>query len=139
MSRAVIREMRPQERAEVASFTRLAPCESEERACALVALRENAVVGYAEVAPAFFGRQFVSLLSVHPGHRRQGLATALMKAVESRCKESKLFTSTNLSNQPMQSLLANMGYRLCGVVEELDEGDPELVFVKRLRNPESTP
>jgi len=32
-----------------------------------------------------------------------------------------------------------MGYRLCGVVEELDEGDPELVFVKRLRNPESTP
>jgi hypothetical protein len=62
-----------------------------------------------------------------------------MKAVESRCKESKLFTSTNLSNQPMQSLLANMGYRLCGVVEELDDGDPELVFVKRLRNPESTP
>jgi hypothetical protein len=44
------------------------------------------------------------------------------------------FTSTNLSNIPMQSLLAKMGYLLSGVIHHLDEDDPELVYVKYLNN-----
>lgn len=129
MASAVIREAQPRDLAAVASFTRLT--KPENRALSLVALADNRVVGYAEVAPTFFQRAFVSLVSVHPQHRRQGVATVLMKAVEARCRNGKLFTSTNLSNLPMQALLGKMEYRLCGVVEELDEGDPELIFVKR--------
>jgi len=44
----------------------------------------------------------------------------------------KLFTSTNLSNLPMQSLLAQLNFKLSGVIENLDEGDPELVYFKPL-------
>jgi hypothetical protein len=33
----------------------------------------------------------------------------------------------------MQSLLAKLGYKLSGVINDLDEGDPELVFVKFLK------
>lgn len=138
MSKAEIREMQPHERGEVACFAKPAHPGGETRTFKLVALVDGQVAGYAEMAPSFFQRQFISLLSVRPEHRRQGVATALMKAVEAGCKGGKLFTSTNLSNQPMQSLLAKMEYRLCGVVEELDEGDPELVFVKRLGKPGST-
>lgn len=139
MSKAEIREMQPNERGEVARFSKPAKPGGETRTFKLVALVDGQVAGYAEMAPSFFQRQFISRLSVRPEHRRQGVATALMKSMETACKSGKLFTSTNLSNQPMQSLLAKMEYRLCGVVEELDEGDPELVFTKRLGTRGSTP
>jgi hypothetical protein len=32
----------------------------------------------------------------------------------------------------MQRLLVRLGYRTCGFIEELDPGDPELIFVKKL-------
>ena len=41
--------------------------------------------------------------------------------------------ATNLSNLPMQALLAKLNYQLSGVIHNLDEGDPELVFFKRVR------
>lgn len=40
----------------------------------------------------------------------------------------ELWTSTNQSNQPMQRLLERLGFLPSGVIEGLDEGDPELVF-----------
>jgi ribosomal protein S18 acetylase RimI-like enzyme len=95
-------------------------------------MRDGAVVGYAEMTTAFFHRPFIGLLSVRAKHRRQGIATALMKALEAKCREEKLFTSTNDSNSAMQALLAKLGYRRCGSIEELDEGGPELIFVKFL-------
>ncbi len=33
----------------------------------------------------------------------------------------------------MQSLLAKLEYELSGVIHNLDEGDPEIVYFKRLR------
>jgi hypothetical protein len=66
-------------------------------------------------------------------NRRNGAGAALVKHIESLCQTPKLFTSTNLSNLPMQSLLAKLGYILSGVIHNLDEGDPELVYFKRLR------
>jgi GNAT superfamily N-acetyltransferase len=89
-------------------------------------------VGYAVLEYSFFAMGFVSMLYVHPDWRRRDVGAALMRHLESACRTSKLFTSTNLSNLPMQSLLANLGYRLSGVIHALDEGDPELVYVKYL-------
>lgn len=40
----------------------------------------------------------------------------------------RMFTSTNQSNLKMQSLLAKLGYEPSGVIHNLDEGDPELVY-----------
>lgn len=101
--------------------------------CHVIETRHR-VVGYAVLGYTFYGQGFVSMLYIHPDYRRQGAGVALMRHMESICRTSKLFTSTNLSNLPMQSLLAKLGYRLSGVIHHLDEGDPELVYVKFLRS-----
>ena len=90
------------------------------------------VIGYGVLSHAFYGHGFVEMLYVHPGRRRRGAGAALLLHMESLCRTPKMFTSTNLSNLPMQSLLNRMGYALSGVIHNLDEGDPELVYLKRL-------
>jgi GNAT superfamily N-acetyltransferase len=98
-----------------------------------VGLEDDNVAGYVVFDYTFFGQGFVELLYVARDERRHGVGKALMQYVETLCRTPKLFTSTNLSNQPMQALLARLGYRLSGVIHDLDEGDPELVYVKYLR------
>jgi len=44
----------------------------------------------------------------------------------------RVFTSTNESNAPMRALLGQCGYKPSGSIDNLDPGDPELVFVKFL-------
>ena len=97
-----------------------------------VARVDGAVRGFVLSDESFFGNGFVSLLIVHPDFRRRGLATALMRAAELDCQTAKLFTSTNQSNIAMQQLCARLGYVKSGYVENLDEGDPELIYLKRL-------
>jgi ribosomal protein S18 acetylase RimI-like enzyme len=97
-----------------------------------VAKREGEVIGFAVFTPSFFHQWFIELLLVHPDHRRQGIGTALVRACESDCVAPKLFVSTNESNLPMQALLAKLDYAPSGRVENLDEGDPELIYVKFL-------
>lgn len=90
------------------------------------------LIGYGVLSQAFYGQGFVEMLYVHPGRRRRGAGRALLLHLESLCRTPKLFTSTNLSNLPMQSLLNEVGFVLSGVIYNLDEGDPELVYFKRL-------
>jgi ribosomal protein S18 acetylase RimI-like enzyme len=97
-----------------------------------VAKRDGEVIGYAVFTPTFFHQWFIELLIVHPDHRRQGIGTALVRRCEEECAAPKLFISTNESNLPMQGLLAKLDYAPSGRVENLDEGDPELIFVKFL-------
>lgn len=93
----------------------------------------SAALGYVMLDYSFFGNGFVSLLYVSQAARQRGVGCALMRHAESVCKTEKLFTSTNMSNAIMQALLNKLGYALSGVLHELDEGDPELVFFKKLR------
>jgi GNAT superfamily N-acetyltransferase len=72
------------------------------------------------------------MLMVEEKYKRKGVATALVSFLEERCKTDKIFTSTNKSNTPMQALLYSMSYEHSGTVYNLDEGDPELFYVKRL-------
>jgi ribosomal protein S18 acetylase RimI-like enzyme len=96
-----------------------------------VAIVESVVVAYGVLEYSFFGNGFVSMLYVHPDHRRRGLGEELMRHMDNTCITPKIFTSTNLSNLCMQSLLAKTGYVLSGVIHNLDEGDPELVFFRK--------
>jgi ribosomal protein S18 acetylase RimI-like enzyme len=73
------------------------------------------------------------MLYIDSDYRRCGAGAALLRHMESLCKTAKLFTSTNLSNLPMQSLLTKLGYVLSGVIHNLDEGDPEIVYFKQMR------
>ena len=99
----------------------------------LVIEAQQHVVGYAVLEYSFYEQGFVSMLYIHPEYRRQSAGVKLMQHLESACQTKKMFTSTNLSNLPMQSLLAKLGYTLSGVIHHLDESDPELVYVKYLR------
>ncbi len=73
------------------------------------------------------------MLMVQEAYRRKGIATALMKRLEEICNTAKLFTSTNESNAPMQALMARMSYEPSGIVYNLDAGDPELFYFKRVK------
>lgn len=105
----------------------------QQRQCQ-VALIDTALVGYVILEYSFFGLGFVALLYIHPAHRRGGIGTLLMQHAEDICTTEKIFTSTNLTNHPMQNLLASRHYKLSGVIHDLDEGDPELFYVKILRS-----
>jgi ribosomal protein S18 acetylase RimI-like enzyme len=91
------------------------------------------VVGYVVLEHTFFGHGFVSMLVVHPDHRRAGVGSTLMRHLERACRSARIFTSTNRSNRPMQALLEGLGYVRSGIVDDLDPGDPELVYSRPLR------
>jgi len=92
----------------------------------------GAVVAYGVLEYSFYGCGFISVLYVAAEHRRNGFGTMLIEHMEARCRTPKLFTSTNLSNLRMQTLLTRLGYQLSGVIHNLDEGDPELVYYRAL-------
>lgn len=91
------------------------------------------IKGYAVLEHSFFNYGLVSMLYVAAPCRRQCVATALMRRLERECRTPKLFCGTNESNLPMRRLLETLGYRPSGFIENLDQGDPELVFVRHLR------
>jgi ribosomal protein S18 acetylase RimI-like enzyme len=97
-----------------------------------VARVDDVIRGFVIFDESFFDQFYVRLLLVHPDCRRRGLATALMRAAELDCQTGKLFTSTNQSNLPMQQLCDRLGFVKSGYIENLDEGDPELIYVKLL-------
>ena len=96
-----------------------------------VAVTNETVIGYGVFNYTFYYNGCIEMLYVHSAHRRRGAGEALLRHMESLCRTPKLFTSTNLSNLRMQSLLAKLGYELSGVIHNLDEGDPEIVYFKR--------
>ncbi|HEU4819376.1 GNAT family N-acetyltransferase [Janthinobacterium sp.] len=98
-----------------------------------VAIRAGQVAGYALTHDDFFGHDFVSLVVVAPGQQRRGVGLRLLAAAEAACRTEKLFTSTNQSNGGAQRLFASAGFVRSGQIDHLDEGDPELVYVKFLR------
>ena len=98
-----------------------------------VAVTNGTVIGYGVLNYTFYDNGHIDMLYVHSEHRRRGAGEALLRHMEPLCRTPKLFTSTNLSNLRMQSLLAKLGYELSGVIHNLDEGDPEIVYCKRLR------
>jgi len=95
---------------------------------------DSLIVGYGVFDYSFFEYGFVEMLYCDPEFRRKGLGSKLMNYFEYLCTTEKLFTSTNQSNQPMQLLLAKIGFQPSGVIDNLDEGDPELIYVKRLKH-----
>ncbi|MGO9602689.1 MAG: GNAT family N-acetyltransferase [Candidatus Binataceae bacterium] len=100
-----------------------------EARCAIARV-DGQVRGYVIATHDFFGHGFVELLLVHPDFRRRGLATTLMRAMELDAPTDKLFTSTNQSNTAAQKLFERLGFIRSGTIENLDEGDPEIVYFK---------
>ncbi|WP_085622064.1 MULTISPECIES: GNAT family N-acetyltransferase [unclassified Pseudomonas] len=90
----------------------------------------SGVLGYGVLDFSFFEHAFIPLIMVRDSQRRHGVGSAILRTLESQCGAVKLFTSTNASNEPMQKLLGKFGFIESGHIENLDEGDPEIIFVK---------
>ncbi|NBE99922.1 GNAT family N-acetyltransferase [Nonomuraea sp. KC401] len=97
----------------------------------LVADTPTGLVGYCVVEYTFFEQGFVTMLMVAEPARGHGVGERLLRAAAASCRTGKLFTSTNLSNHPMQRLLQRIGWRSVGMVHGLDDGDPEVFYLYR--------
>ncbi|MFJ2269410.1 GNAT family N-acetyltransferase [Streptomyces sp. NPDC087849] len=97
----------------------------------LVAMAEDASgpLGYCVVEYTFFEQGFVTMLMVAPTARGRGVGARLLADAAASRITPKLFTSTNVSNQPMQRLLRRAGWSPVGLLHGLDEGDPELFYL----------
>ena len=96
-----------------------------------VAVIDRRVVGYGVLDYSFFNHGFVPLLYVDAEYRRRGIGCGLLRHLESQCTTPKMFTTTNVSNEPMLALLAKLKYKKSGRIENIDDGDPEMVFITR--------
>ncbi len=92
--------------------------------------RFGVIAAYAWIYEGFFGHTFLAYLAALPQYRRNGLAGMLLDATERRAVTDRVFSSTNVSNAAMQAVFDRYGWRRCGQIDELDPGDPELVYVK---------
>jgi GNAT superfamily N-acetyltransferase len=87
-----------------------------EQGRCIAALDGEGVAGYAVLSNRFLGQPFVDLLIVGPAHRRQGIATLLLREAEKKCGGPKLFTSCNRSNLPAQCLFEKCGFQRSGQI-----------------------
>lgn len=96
-----------------------------------MAERDDAVAGYVALTRSFFRSPFIEMLIVGAAFRRRGIGRALIeRCIALTPSDQKLWTSTNESNAPMRVLLPQLGFVQTGLFEHLDEGDPELIFLR---------
>ncbi len=96
----------------------------------LVAEVASEAVGFVLLQYNFFGNGFIPLVCVSSHRRGHGFGLQLLVAAEQHCRTRKLFTSTNSSNIVAQRLFTKAGFAPSGAIENLDVGDPELVYFK---------
>ncbi|KQU93965.1 GNAT family N-acetyltransferase [Devosia sp. Root105] len=96
-----------------------------------LAERDGAVAGYVALTRSFFRSPFIEMLMVGAAFRRAGIGRTLIEhCISLTPPDQKLWTSTNESNTPMRGLLPQLGFEQTGLFEQLDEGDPELIFLR---------
>ena len=96
----------------------------------LLALAKGQPLGFAVLEYSFFGNGFVPLVCVASEHQGKGVGLSLLSEVERQCSTGKLFTSANASNERAQRLFTRAGFVRSGMIENLDEGDPEVIYFK---------
>ncbi|MGE7978929.1 GNAT family N-acetyltransferase [Psychrobacillus sp. NPDC093200] len=101
----------------------------EEERC-IVVKNEFSIVGFLIFDTHFFDCSFISLIIVKSTERRKGYATSLLEYFISISPTKKIFSSTNQSNKRMQEVFKVNGFIQSGFVENLDEGDPEIIYFK---------
>ncbi len=101
----------------------------------LVAEQGSIVAGFAMFSRCFFDNMFLKLMVVREECRRRGIATALISHIQRISPTTKLFTSTNRSNRIAQELFLRCGFEESGFIDNLDNNDPEIVYLKRIKRP----
>ncbi|MGY1464433.1 N-acetyltransferase family protein [Bacillus toyonensis] len=94
----------------------------------IIVKEDNSILGFLTYDTNFFGYTLLSLIIVSPTKRRQGHASSLISYMLSNSPTQKIFSSTNESNTNMQKVFKANGFMRSGIIENLDEGDPEIIF-----------
>lgn len=98
-----------------------------------VLIDDDRIVAYGTMAPSFFHRLFIEMLYLAVNERRKGYGSRMLVELEALAsKHGQVWISTNESNTAIRALLLKYGYVAAGHVDGLDEGDPELIFSKKL-------
>ena len=98
----------------------------------LVAEIDGTIAGFVVWDRGFYARPFLWMLGVDPVHQHLGVASRLIQEVEALNAGIGIYTSTNESNAVMQHVLAERGFTPVGRLEDLDPGDPEIFYFKKL-------
>ena len=104
---------------------------SIEKGLCWLAADSDEVLGFILLGD-FLGQGFVPLLVVAAADRRRGIGRRLLREAERQCSRPKLFVSCNRSNLPAQELFESCGFEVSGQVANLEEGDDEVFYFKRL-------
>ncbi|WP_433772738.1 GNAT family N-acetyltransferase [Bacillus wiedmannii] len=105
----------------------------EDERCIIVQ-EDNSISGFLTYDTNFFRCTFLSLIIISPTKRRQGHASSLLSYMLEHSPTQKIFSSTNESNRSMQKVFSANGFIRSGIIENLDEGDSEIIFyTKKLR------
>jgi ribosomal protein S18 acetylase RimI-like enzyme len=97
----------------------------------LIAKEEEEIAGFLIHDTSFFECAFISLIIVSPSKRRRGIASMLMDEMVKSSATEKVFSSTNQSNADMHKVFHSNGFVESGIVENLDDGDPEVIYFKK--------
>ncbi|HRK35144.1 MAG TPA: GNAT family N-acetyltransferase [Candidatus Hydrogenedentes bacterium] len=89
-------------------------------------------VGFMVIEKGLYGHAFISFMIVHPGHRREGVASALIDYAEFIAPTDKLFTSTSTGNTDMQRLCESLGFVRSSSIDNLESDESEIVYYKQL-------
>jgi len=103
----------------------------------IVAEIDNRIVGYGVFNHEFFRQSQIEMLMISKEYRGKRIGGNILLSLEEYVDTNKMFITSNLSNHSMQKLLLRTGYKPCGYIDELDPGDPELVFVKYINKSEN--
>ena len=98
-----------------------------------VFITDTKITGYTAVIEesSIFGHPLITFLCVHPQYRRQGIASALLSAIEQQYSDRQLFISTESNNSIMLDLIKNRSYRQSGSLSGLNyDGSDEVYFYK---------
>lgn len=101
----------------------------KEKQC-LVVKEGDLIVGFLVYHNHFFDCAFISLIIVSPTKRRKRYASSLINHFVSMSPTMKIFSSTNQSNEKMKEVFNLNGFVKSGTIENLDEGDPEIIYFK---------
>ncbi len=104
--------------------------DSIERGHCIIVQEANHIVGFLTYDTNFFDCSFISLIMVSPSKRRKGYASILLEYMVNHSPTTKVFSSTNCSNVTMQKVFETNGFIQSGKIENLDEGDPEIIFFR---------
>ena len=116
-------QINPERRAQIAEWIEAGHC--------FLAERDGRLVGYSVLNRHWFDSFFIKLVAVAETDRRTGVGTAMIEHLICLMPPGeKLWTSTNQSNAAMRALLPRLGFTESGQIDNLDDGDPELVFVR---------